>query len=101
MIASRQRRVTLTDASSTIDLASPAAVRSLEERISGRWKRGLLLRFSEATRRKVSRGWSSQSELCCRCVVEPYIPSSEWNLLVHRWFVLHTFEAGNSFILSV
>ncbi|KAF2591017.1 hypothetical protein F2Q70_00040346 [Brassica cretica] len=93
-IASRQRRVTWKDTSSTIDLASHAAVRSLEEWFSGRWKRVLLLRFSEATRRKVSRGKSSQSEPCCRCVVEPYIPSSKWNLLVHRRFVLHTLEAG-------
>lgn len=60
----------------TIDLASPTAVRSLEEWFSGRWKRVLLLQFSEATRRKVSRGQSSQCEPCCRCVVEPYIPSS-------------------------
>ena len=85
--------MTWKDTSSTIDLASPAAVRSLEEWFSGRWKRVFLLRFSEATRRKVSRGQSSQSEPCCRCVVEPYIPSSEWNLLVHRRFVLHTLEA--------
>nr|VDD56542.1 unnamed protein product [Brassica oleracea] len=92
-IVSRQRSVTWKDTSSTIDLASPAAVRSLEEWFSGRWKRVFLLRFSEATRRKVSRGQSSQSEPCCRCVVEPYIPSSEWNLLVHRRFVLHTLEA--------
>ncbi|KAF2617638.1 hypothetical protein F2Q68_00041013 [Brassica cretica] len=27
-------------------------------------------------------------------MVEPYIPSSKWNLLVHRRFVLHTLEAG-------
>ncbi|KAF3495525.1 hypothetical protein DY000_02055318 [Brassica cretica] len=61
----RQRSVTWKDTSSTIDLASPTAVRSLEEWFSGRWKRVLLLRFSEATRRKVSRGQSSQSEPCC------------------------------------
>ncbi|KAF3575124.1 hypothetical protein F2Q69_00061204 [Brassica cretica] len=74
-IASRQRSVTWKDTSSTIDLASPTAVRSLEEWFSGRWKRVLLLRFSEATRRKVSRGKSSQSEPCCRCQGPHFIHS--------------------------
>ncbi|CAN6896557.1 unnamed protein product [Brassica oleracea] len=67
--------VTWKDTSSTIDLASPAAVRSLEEWFSGRWKRVFLLRFSEATRRKVSRGQSSQSEPCCRCQGPHFIHS--------------------------